>query len=228
MLVVIAIIALLAAILFPVFARARENARRASCQSNLKQIGLADAQYAQDYDGRVVPGYILIGSNYTTFVKTLQPYLKSEQILVCPSDQKPRRDQRAGTDDPFVHSYMTNAALHGDAQGLACTGGAFPVLPLHESVVSKPSETISFIESGWPTTAGQFQAYPPYISNLGNTNCWNPISAAGVMSQAELDDSSFTYSRHLEGSNYLFYDGHVKWQRVEKAMSSPYQFATDK
>jgi prepilin-type N-terminal cleavage/methylation domain-containing protein len=45
LLVVIAIISLLAAILFPVFARARENARRASCQSNLKQIGLAFEQY---------------------------------------------------------------------------------------------------------------------------------------------------------------------------------------
>src|SRR5688572_22209200 len=51
LLVVIAIIAILAAILFPVFARARENARRSSCQSNLKQIGLASAQYTQDYDG---------------------------------------------------------------------------------------------------------------------------------------------------------------------------------
>lgn len=50
LLVVIAIIALLAAILFPVFARARENARRASCQSNLKQIGLSVVQYTQDYD----------------------------------------------------------------------------------------------------------------------------------------------------------------------------------
>jgi prepilin-type N-terminal cleavage/methylation domain-containing protein len=50
LLVVIAIIAILAAILFPVFARARENARRASCQSNLKQLGLAVMQYAQDYD----------------------------------------------------------------------------------------------------------------------------------------------------------------------------------
>src|SRR5476651_533107 len=55
LLVVIAIIALLAAILFPVFARARENARRATCQSNLKQIGLGVAQYTQDYDDRL-PG----------------------------------------------------------------------------------------------------------------------------------------------------------------------------
>src|SRR5688500_3211019 len=52
LLVVIAIIAILAAILFPVFARARENARRASCQSNLKQIGLGVMQYVQDYDER--------------------------------------------------------------------------------------------------------------------------------------------------------------------------------
>ncbi|MBC8104296.1 MAG: DUF1559 domain-containing protein, partial [Cytophagales bacterium] len=55
LLVVIAIIAILAAILFPVFARARENARRASCQSNLKQIGLGLIQYSQDYDEKLVP-----------------------------------------------------------------------------------------------------------------------------------------------------------------------------
>ena len=51
LLVVIAIIAILAAILFPVFAQAREKARQASCQSNLKQLGLAFLQYASDYDG---------------------------------------------------------------------------------------------------------------------------------------------------------------------------------
>src|SRR5690606_6779733 len=58
LLVVIAIIAILAAILFPVFARARENARRASCQSNLKQIGLGLMQYTQDYDERLPAGFL--------------------------------------------------------------------------------------------------------------------------------------------------------------------------
>ena len=57
LLVVIAIIAILAAILFPVFARARESARRASCQSNMKQIILAYTMYAQDYDEITVPVY---------------------------------------------------------------------------------------------------------------------------------------------------------------------------
>jgi len=57
LLVVIAIIALLAAILFPVFQTARENGRRASCQSNLKQIGVSLIQYTQDYDERLVQPY---------------------------------------------------------------------------------------------------------------------------------------------------------------------------
>ena len=54
LMVVIAIIGLIAAILFPVFGRVRENARRSSCQSNLKQIGLALIQYSQDYDEKEV------------------------------------------------------------------------------------------------------------------------------------------------------------------------------
>ena len=46
----IAIIAILAEILFPVFAQAREKARQATCASNLKQLGIALAMYSQDYD----------------------------------------------------------------------------------------------------------------------------------------------------------------------------------
>ena len=52
LLVVIAIISILAAILFPVFQRVRENARRASCQSNMKQVALAMLRYVQDADER--------------------------------------------------------------------------------------------------------------------------------------------------------------------------------
>src|SRR5580693_8308372 len=55
LLVVIAIIAILAAILFPVFAAAREKARQTACASNLKQLGLAIAEYIQDYDEILPP-----------------------------------------------------------------------------------------------------------------------------------------------------------------------------
>ena len=98
LLVVIAIIALLAAILFPVFARARENARRTSCQSNLKQLGLAIAQYAGDYDERMVPLFLNYphtnpdGSNSITgnalWSVLIQPYVKSVQVFNCPSEGK--------------------------------------------------------------------------------------------------------------------------------------------
>jgi prepilin-type processing-associated H-X9-DG protein len=75
----VAIIAILAAILFPVFARAREKARAASCLSNLTQIGLACHLYAQDHDGWFPP---------TT--DDLTPlngyYLKAGQVFICPSN----------------------------------------------------------------------------------------------------------------------------------------------
>ena len=81
-LVVISIIAILAAILFPAFARARENARRASCQSNLKQIGLGFTQYLQDYDER----YPMLDNHIKGWAQQLDPYLKSTQLFACPSD----------------------------------------------------------------------------------------------------------------------------------------------
>ncbi len=88
LLVVIAIIAILAAILFPVFARAREKARQASCQSNLKQLGLALQMYVQDYDERMPSGGEMFwhSSPPSGFVGVvLQPYVKNWQIFVCPS-----------------------------------------------------------------------------------------------------------------------------------------------
>ena len=74
LLVVIAIIGILAAILFPVFARARENARRASCMSNVKQLSMASLMYAQDYDD-TLPG---AGADIQSLV---MPYLKSERLF---------------------------------------------------------------------------------------------------------------------------------------------------
>ena len=79
LLVVIAIIAILAAILFPVFAKAREKARQSSCLSNVKQLGLAMMQYAQDYDERL-PMYADGGYRYNWDV-AIEPYLKNSQVL---------------------------------------------------------------------------------------------------------------------------------------------------
>lgn len=85
LLVVIAIIAILAAILFPVFARAREAARATSCKSNIKQLGLAFAQYVQDYD-ETWPRDTVGGANNAGWADALQPYIKNQGIYQCPSE----------------------------------------------------------------------------------------------------------------------------------------------
>ncbi len=95
LLVVIAIIAILAAILFPVFARAREKARQSSCLSNMKQIALGVLMYAQDYDEKLPmqdhtsdtsdPLRLLDPAGDTFWFVRIEPYLKNEQILRCPS-----------------------------------------------------------------------------------------------------------------------------------------------
>lgn len=108
LLVVVAIIAILAAILFPVFGRARENARRSSCQSNLKQIGLAFEQYKNDYDGYIAPNTLgtATDTKYAWPTMTL-PYTKNVQIYVCPSVTSPANWKPA---DPNYISTSLGAA----------------------------------------------------------------------------------------------------------------------
>src|SRR5262245_34459210 len=108
LLVVIAIIALLAAILFPVFARARENARKSSCLNNMKQITLALNQYAQDYDEMLPAGCVNSGNGWAM---ATVPYIKSVQIMACPSDGT------ASTVRTNKISYAYNLAIPNAANG---------------------------------------------------------------------------------------------------------------
>jgi prepilin-type N-terminal cleavage/methylation domain-containing protein/prepilin-type processing-associated H-X9-DG protein len=89
LLVVIAIIAILAAMLFPVFARARENARRASCVSNLRQLGMALDMYAQDFDDFFPIGGDPVqwtnGNPKLAFVEAIWPYVRNRGVFYCPS-----------------------------------------------------------------------------------------------------------------------------------------------
>ena len=125
------IIAILAAILFPVFARAREKARQSTCQSNLKQIGLAFEMYVSDYDERY-PMCAMQRSPYAYYAyQTLEPYLKNDQIWFCPSDERRVAPNRrliglapplpgSTTDSTFLRKaqieYPAQKILAGDAR----------------------------------------------------------------------------------------------------------------
>ena len=191
LLVVIAIIAILAAILFPVFARARENARKASCLSNLKQIGLAGLQYSQDYDERVMPVSLSGGGtktfywwgSYDSATTTLnqkegllQPYMKSEQIQVCPSFENKLRAALGLTGYAYNQKY-----LH-----------PFGSSPVSLAAITTPAETVLMADSA-------------RISFLDNKT---------VEGNTYLSAPSETYpafqGRHNEMGAILWCDGHVK------------------
>ena len=134
LLVVIAIIAILAAILFPVFGRARENARRSSCQSNLKQIGLALEQYTQDFDER----YPFADHSGGSWRAVIQPYLKSTQVFRCPSN----------TANTTQDSYAAVVARWGDyagAMNVNWIGGG--IRPTSLSQFPSPSTTLVTVET---------------------------------------------------------------------------------
>lgn len=137
LLVVIAIIAILAAILFPVFARARENARRASCSSNLKQIGLGIMQYTQDYD-ETYP--VRDNAASGTWAQTIQPYVKSTQLFKCPSNSS-TATMAGGLPAPAPRIPVSYATNHR----LMPSGGR----SVSMAVVDSSSQKIVVSESGY-------------------------------------------------------------------------------
>jgi prepilin-type N-terminal cleavage/methylation domain-containing protein/prepilin-type processing-associated H-X9-DG protein len=199
LLVVIAIIAILAAILFPVFARARENARRASCASNLKQIGLGIAQYTQDYDERMVPAEnppTPAGSRVIWY-EMLQPYVKSTQLFVCPSNSTApvvTGYSTIGYRSCYVANGNKDTGVQSGGNGLNFNrpmdyydkdGNLLGGRAISEFV--SPAQLILVTENEGTDTAPNFYRM-------------NATAAAG----------SFKLTNHLATTNFLFADGHVK------------------
>jgi prepilin-type N-terminal cleavage/methylation domain-containing protein/prepilin-type processing-associated H-X9-DG protein len=199
LLVVIAIISLLAAILFPVFARARENARKSSCLNNLKQLGLGFAQYTQDYDEMlpnsggysepvdsgqwtVTPSPIGTACSNSAPCRpdagSVYPYVKNLSVYLCPSDSNKARRQ----------SYSMNSN---------CSGGSPNYLGKAIADAKTPTSTILLVDEGLTLNDGYFV--------YGSTN----------------DKPSLI---HLGGANNCFLDGHVKWKEGSQYSSADFTY----
>jgi|YelNatPaOPRAMG01_1025707.scaffolds.fasta_scaffold61217_2 prepilin-type N-terminal cleavage/methylation domain-containing protein/prepilin-type processing-associated H-X9-DG protein len=152
LLVVIAIIAILAAILFPVFSRAREQARKTSCLSNLKQLSTGLSMYVQDWD-EYFPWSLRLGGdgNVYSFYHSIMPYIKNVQVFLCPGDSTPLRVSDfwnlgiplvpidPQSPDGGAISYMFNYAVIEDGPNNVLTGANDPVVSLAN--IPLPSET---------------------------------------------------------------------------------------
>ena len=194
LLVVIAIISILASILFPVFARARENARRTSCLSNLKQIGLGVMMYVQDYDEMYPKTYD--GTSF--WWKTLQPYVKSEQVFYCPSSPF------SGATTPTNGNYGANRYVMAYSTGTS----------IKMASLESAANIYLIMDYGtymtYPSTAVTSKAAWEYLPGMGEVggNCATVESA----DPARPDNVSDCHSgRHFAGVNITFADGHAKW-----------------
>jgi len=221
LLVVVAIIAILAAILFPVFARARENARRTSCQSNLKQIGLAWIQYSQDYDEKIMRFSNGVSSSSATVAAPavywwgswdgatfrgsgglLQPYMKSDQVRVCPSFTAPPANAYEGST-----GYAYNVATLSPTDYLPDPPYTGTPRAASLAAISDTAQTVAFADAAQINMAGAL-APSTYLSAPSATYPFPNFHA-----------------RHLETGNVLFCDGHVKALHPNYGGSSAAQLA---
>lgn len=214
LLVVIAIIAILAAILFPVFARARENARRASCQSNLKQIGLGFAQYTQDYDEKFPATdtcYQLGGSGQTfptaTWDLVIQSYVKSTQLLTCPSDSVSKTMNLTGFGN-VKRSYAMARYLDDPTNN--CVG-------VNQSMIKATALTVLLCERmNYSPSTRQDEWW--HYSDIQHTDA----SASNADKNFnDLAAGSTAEGRHLGTNNILYTDGHVKAHREVRTNQQP-------
>ena len=214
LLVVIAIIAILAAILFPVFARARERASQTACLSNMKQLGTALTMYTDDHEGRTPGNAVgIAGENKplgwmdptagANWAASTYPYVKSLALYVCPS-ARPRQQLPGGASATTDVSNVsgagnTNYILNGVAGNKLLTQIKNPagIIYLREMMSNTRTAQVRPIATGTKAAIGaQYHGLHYYLYD----------------------------NVHSLGGNYLFADGHAKYQKKDSVSIEDFGF----
>lgn len=204
LLVVIAIVGILAALMLPALARAKESGRRTACINNLRQLGIATALYADDQEG-LFPPCALIDSWPTQ----LFPHYQNLDVLLCPTEGLPSGAGDPKDPDFAPRSYIMNVFSDHFAAALSAKDlksfykGNYPG-SFSEALVTHPSETILFGEK----KSGRDDFYVVLTSPL--------------LRETELTEQR-RHSRSVAdpesgGSNHTYADGSVRYSRYGRTL----------
>ena len=228
LLVVLAVVAIVAAILFPVFAKAREEGRRTSCLSNMRQLGLAVMAYTQDYDDKHPTSTATLPFAGVTFVQNIgwagqiYPLVKSAAVFHCPDDPTPDMANTPASPAPAV-SYALNLNLEGASAQAALAAPARTVL-LFE--VRGDNAQITQADEGVHNTPAPAQQSASgnglngLLLNLtglaastpdGAVYATGPMDNSAPTSPIITDQYADKTGRHAQGANFLAADAHAQW-----------------
>jgi len=211
LLVVIASIGILAALLLPTLARAKESGRRVACTSNLRQLAIALSLYASDHDG-ILPPRTLVFS----WPARLQPSYQNVDVLLCPSEGLPTGTGNADDPDNAPRSYLMNgfndffSATLSPADYKSFTKGTYPG-SLTETSIPLPSETIVFGEKKSDRT--------DFYVDLNSTfNTVVDVTEQGRHARVSSD-------RKSGGSNHAYAEGSVRYARFGRSLCPENEWA---
>lgn len=208
LLIVLVIIGILAALLLPVFHSVRDGSRRAVCLSNLKQIGLATQLYAADNNGRYpapAPFRIDPPRSKCMWMDGVMPYVKSPAIFSCPAHPDGEFRSSCSTPAP-AEEKDGNAYYRNGSYNITGLGFGMIARGVRESRVRFPAAVILVVDADENNRAGVDQAWidPGY-----DPDPYESLESLEWLKRHQIPD------RHNGGDNVLFFDGHVKWLRLQ-------------